>query len=779
MKFIRTLLVVAALSAGICPAALGVVVVTITPNTVSNTYTGTITLQITGLTPGGSVVVQKFLDANTNGVIDAGDLLVQQFNLTDGQPGQVIGGITNYNVAGDTDFAANGTITATMNFQNRDFVQNLVGNYLYKISGVSPSITNTFNVTNFPFAQKFTGNVVSNSSSTTLTNAIVLLFPPPRSGNHGLGQPLGGAVANNAGAYSIMMPVGTYKLVAVDSNYICNTKQAPVLALGSGQTINTNLTLTNATSSITGKIVDASTPTIVLPGVFMPVQSTNGLLVSTFSDTNGNFTAPVTPGQWGLGSDGSGLIVHGYVGWNNSYTNVNNGANVTLPFQKANALFYGKVNDNSGNPMAAVDVYSYDNNSNLYSADAFTGSNGKYYVGVVGGLGLNDTWQIGIGGDNSGPTNYIFSQPQLDQNGATNISVGQALLVNFTAIYVTNTISGNVKDSNGNNISGLGVSANANINGTNYQAYLDTDTNGNFSMEVTNGSWNVSVNCSGGSDSLSQLGSYACPNSLTINIAGNNVVTNFVIQTCNGISISPVSPLPVGEVNAFYNQSIQASDCSGTYNWSQPGGTLPGNLSLNTIGSTYVLSGTPGSSGTSVFTVSVNDGGSNSTNRQYSVAISNALQITTTTLPNGTNGLNYSQQLHATAGVPFGGSVPYSWSLFSGSLPANLNLATNGLLSGAAVVNGTFNFTVQATDIAGGIATQPVALTLITTNIPPLAITTAGGQFFVLWSASAGTNFTLQTATNLAGPWAAATNGVPQNAFSFSNTAPAVFFRLH
>ncbi len=48
---------------------------------------GSVTLQISGLTAGDTVVVQKFLDLNTNGVIDASDYLVQQFNLTDGQAG--------------------------------------------------------------------------------------------------------------------------------------------------------------------------------------------------------------------------------------------------------------------------------------------------------------------------------------------------------------------------------------------------------------------------------------------------------------------------------------------------------------------------------------------------------------------------------------------------------------------------------------------------------------------------------------------------------------------
>ena len=66
------------------------------------------------------------------------------------------------------------------------------------------------------------------------------------------------------------------------------------------------------------------------------------------------------------------------------------------------------------------------------------------------------------------------------------------------------------------------------------------------------------------------------------------------------------------------------------------------------------------------------------------------LQVTTTALPNGTNGVAYSQQLSAIDGQP-----PYSWSLISGALPPGLTLATNGVISGTPTTNGTFNFTVQ------------------------------------------------------------------------------------
>ena len=82
-------------SAPLCARAA--VSFSLTPSTISNTYSGPVTLQIKGLTAGDTVVVQKFLDINTNGVVDNSDLLWQQFNLTDGQA-TVIGGVTNFNV---------------------------------------------------------------------------------------------------------------------------------------------------------------------------------------------------------------------------------------------------------------------------------------------------------------------------------------------------------------------------------------------------------------------------------------------------------------------------------------------------------------------------------------------------------------------------------------------------------------------------------------------------------------------------------------------------------
>jgi uncharacterized repeat protein (TIGR03803 family) len=53
-------------------------------------------------------------------------------------------------------------------------------------------------------------------------------------------------------------------------------------------------------------------------------------------------------------------------------------------------------------------------------------------------------------------------------------------------------------------------------------------------------------------------------------------------------------------------------------------------------------------------------------------------------------------------------------------LPPNLTLATNGLLSGALVASGTFDFTVEVADSLNGIYNQPLALTIVSSTNSPL-----------------------------------------------------------
>ena len=292
--------------------------------------------------------------------------------------------------------------------------------------------------------------------------------------------------------------------------------------------------------------------------------------------------------------DSAGTAFAGYVELQNKMTvdtTTGSVAGVTVALPKATALFYGTVKDNFGNPLpGVVAVFAEDNNNNgngLYQADGYTDTNGNYTTAAVGGLGGNDTWNVSIDNSSSFP-NYIFSQPAFDQNGGTNISVGQAVLANFTAILVTNHITGNVKF-NGTNLVGVGVFANATISGVQYNANVDTDINGNYSFNVANGAWDVGINQQGGDDSLDNIignGNYTPPSDQNVNITNNNGVANFTIQGFTTFLSGQVvddSENPVANMNVFAmtnggnNFSFQATTDSG------------GNFRMGIVGGNYTL----------------------------------------------------------------------------------------------------------------------------------------------------------------------------------------------
>ena len=92
------------------------------------------------------------------------------------------------------------------------------------------------------------------------------------------------------------------------------------------------------------------------------------------------------------------------------------------------------------------------------------------------------------------------------------------------------------------------------------------------------------------------------------------------------------------------------------------------------------------------------------------------ITIAPTTLPAGTVGVAYSQQITAS-----GGTGPYVFSVLSGTLPAGLTLSAAGLLSGTPTTQGSSVVTIQATDAAGcpGTATYTITIIVVVPTLPP------------------------------------------------------------
>ncbi|MFZ2642314.1 MAG: putative Ig domain-containing protein, partial [Verrucomicrobiia bacterium] len=170
-----------------------------------------------------------------------------------------------------------------------------------------------------------------------------------------------------------------------------------------------------------------------------------------------------------------------------------------------------------------------------------------------------------------------------------------------------------------------------------------------------------------------------------------------VVATEAQITISPAS-LSDGTTWTYYSQSFTADGGSGTYAWSD-NGTLPGWLSLDTSSGT--ISGTPDSSGTYGFSLSVSDDGGNTWMwANYSITVydpppNNPPPLTISgSLTGGVTGGEYSQSLFASGGTGY-----YSWWVTSGSLPAGLSLGQySGTISGTPTTAETSSFTVTLWD---------------------------------------------------------------------------------
>ena len=562
---IATVFLFLALCAGAISArATAVVTLTTSPNIVSNTYNGVITLQINGLTNGvTNVVVQKYLDVNTNGVIDSGDLLVQQFRLAVGQANVFTNlatmtpvTVTNF-MPGDTSSATD-QITVPLNFQNGDFAQSLVGQYLYKVSSpVSPAgfspVTNLFVVTNSFFSSAVTGAVENATSFTNIPNAIVLLCL----NQNGPLVVQAGTVANAAGTFSLRAPPGNYFMAAAKSNFVEDAANSGLPLLQAKTTTNGTVDLNSANTNITGRVIDAANSN-GLAGVSGIAASTNGLLSLYFTDTNGNFYAPVTESNfWGAPVNAFAAAFQGCLTWQtNVLLNVSNKTvSLTNTLPAVTAIFYGVVSNSSAVPMPGVYVYAADNAN--HQSVGMTDSHGKYVVGVSAGT---NTWQLSIlWPDNPGLTNtsYVFGPGYVQTNG---IQIGQAIQQSFSVVYAPYTIGGTVADLDGNPIAGVEMFA---TNASDQAFSTFTASDGTYLLNVIQGTWTVGIN----PVSLENLGYTNVPANQPVTITESDVGgVNFSVVVCGEIEILTTN-LPDAMAGQYYDATILAQGCQDITNW--------------------------------------------------------------------------------------------------------------------------------------------------------------------------------------------------------------------
>ena len=172
-----------------------------------------------------------------------------------------------------------------------------------------------------------------------------------------------------------------------------------------------------------------------------------------------------------------------------------------------------------------------------------------------------------------------------------------------------------------------------------------------------------------------------------------NTVAAFFVMRPPAIT---TTDLPRATPGSIYNTTLQATGGVQPFNWTIASGALPAGLHLNSAGEIF---GTPTTGGPSSFTVKVTDssgapGGTLSTQQTLSLTVIGILTIPAGALPTGTVGIAYS------ATLPYaGGTLPLSWTIYSGSLPSGVVLQqSTGLISGTPTFLGSFSFAVTVFD---------------------------------------------------------------------------------
>jgi hypothetical protein len=565
--------------------------VTVSPTTITNNYVGTITLSIANLSSAGAKVrVDRFLDVNSNGVVDGNEWAGQSFYVTDGQL-PIIGGIRNSNVPGDDDGLPNESIQTHVPYPNvNQTLDHLAGQYIYRVTELDNSATATalLQIAQSVQPQGVTGQVFA-AGGTPLGNAPVVVTP--QTGNNGYGT-----VSDSSGHFTVYAPPGDYGLICVYAGQIANGNVG--VAIDSGVFATENLTnFAPDGTTITGQVTDSETAA-GLPGIAVQASTTNGLFVYIATGPNGDYTLSVNTNNWMVKlSDGEGTILGYCRGPVTKLTaDASSGSVSGLNFQliKGNALVYGTVTTTQTNPVPSVTMQASDTNNVIFDSAGLTDNNGNYSEAIV------------AGGDDAGPdgsdlTGYV--SPSL---AFFTVSSGQAIEANFVLQPISAFLSGVVQDNNGSPLGNLQLIADPTNDPTgalnqNFQSAPD----GSFSVGVGPGGWNLFVECNtaNSADLISQQLTVSVTNGE--NLSGLVLVAQHATGTIYG-KVTDSSGDPLTPVNmfanatvggAFYVSGCDNTDSNGNYSilsfpadWTV-GGSYPGmiNQNVNVIGSSSNL----------------------------------------------------------------------------------------------------------------------------------------------------------------------------------------------
>jgi hypothetical protein len=165
---------------------------------------------------------------------------------------------------------------------------------------------------------------------------------------------------------------------------------------------------------------------------------------------------------------------------------------------------------------------------------------------------------------------------------------------------------------------------------------------------------------------------------------GTTVDKTYAMSVMGFVNASILTEAVIGQA---YTETLTANGGTAPHTFAVTDGALPDGLLMDTAGQ---ITGTPTATGNNTFTVSVTDSTGRVCSNEFTLVVT--CLISTASLPNGTNGVAYSQTLTVNG---FVGAV--TWSIIVGALPSGLSInSSTGEISGTPDTTETQAFTVQA-----------------------------------------------------------------------------------
>jgi hypothetical protein len=212
----------------------------------------------------------------------------------------------------------------------------------------------------------------------------------------------------------------------------------------------------------------------------------------------------------------------------------------------------------------------------------------------------------------------------------------------------------------------------------------------------------------------STLGSPAGLRYLWVKFAATNNVKSASVTT-TGIGPT-INYFRVKAPGGSYSTSVTGGYATTPYfEWSTTDATSVSvtDLSNTSLTAVDIIGPTRYTSRTYTLTATHVSGGTTTASVTYNVTAP-TITVSPTTLPNTKVNNSYNQTVSAS-----GGRASYTFSISSGALPSGLSISSGGSISGTPTTQGTYNFTVQATDADGYTGSRSYSVAVDPENIIP------------------------------------------------------------